>query len=206
MFISFLSMWLFACAKTTELSKAPISEAPALKEAAENTVVDEKIDVIEFEVQAFKLDMRDDSRIGFVGSKITKSHTGEFKTFSGDIGIADDEVMTLDVEIDMSSVETDHPKLTEHLKTADFFDVVQFTKATFTASNFENGNITGVLDFHGFQNEISFPAEIIVGEKSASITAEFAINRQLWEVSYSGRKDDLIKDDVLITIDAKFGE
>ena len=61
--------------------------------------------------------------------------------------------------------------------------------------------VSGILDFHGVQKEITFPATITVTEGTASLKAEFAMNRKDFSVEYPGRPDDLIKDDVLIKLD-----
>jgi polyisoprenoid-binding protein YceI len=168
--------------------------------SVDTTVVEEAFNVIE----VTELSLTEDSKIGFVGSKITRKHIGGFTKFSGTVSIADGKITEVKTLINMSSVETDHPKLTEHLKTADFFDIGSFAEASFTSSKIEDGVISGVLDFHGFQNEISFPAEITVEGNTAQIVASFTMDRQLWSVTYPGRSDDLIKDAVVIELDAHY--
>lgn len=166
----------------------------------DTTIVEEVVAVIE----EIELSLTKDSKIGFVGSKITRKHIGGFTEFSGTVSIVDGKMIAVKTLIDMSSVETDHPRLTAHLKTADFFDIAIFTEASFTSSKIEDGVIYGVLDFHGFQNELSFPAEITVEGDTARIVASFTIDRQLWSVAYNGRSDDLIKDAVVIELDVHY--
>src|SRR5215510_3374421 len=73
------------------------------------------------------------SKIEWVGSKVTGSHNGSFEKFSGEIHFANNDVAKSHVQItiDTSSIKADDPKLTEHLKTADFFDVAKFPEAKF---------------------------------------------------------------------------
>ena len=150
-----------------------------------------------------------DSKIGFVGSKVTGSHEGGFNEFEGKIQIVDGDPTqsTVHVVIDTNSLWSDHPKLTEHLKSADFFDVTKYPMAEFSSTSVapaEGGfTITGNLQLHGVEKSISFPAAIEVGESGVSATAEFSIKRFDFGIEYKGRADDLIRDEVVIKLDLK---
>jgi polyisoprenoid-binding protein YceI len=152
----------------------------------------------------------DSSSIGFVGAKITGSHDGGFKTFQGGLVVEQGKPVSTQVTVDMASLFADKAKLTKHLKSPDFFDVGALTKGSFTSTSIvetDGGySITGNLDFHGKSNEITFPATITLGDGTATAKAEFTIDRHLWGVSYPGKKDDLIKDNVLIKLDLNFGD
>jgi polyisoprenoid-binding protein YceI len=122
------------------------------------------------------------------------------------------ESSTVSVEIDVTSISAGIEKLTNHLKSADFFDVEKFPKATFVSTSVKPGGekgathtVTGNLTMHGVTKSISFPATIRLAPDSAEADAEFAINRKDFGVMYAGKADDLIRDDVLIklTIRAK---
>ena len=193
------SLLFFAC--QSEIDNKPSAEVkPVVEEKKPEVKVETKKEA------AGGLALKDDSKIGFVGAKVTGDHSGEFKKFSGSADVKDGKLSSLKAVIDMASVEADHPKLTNHLKAPDFFDVGKFTEATFTSTKIEDGKISGVLDFHGIKNEISFPADIKVEGEDVKIAANFNINRQLWKVSYPGKKDDLIKDDVLIKLNAHYAK
>jgi polyisoprenoid-binding protein YceI len=152
------------------------------------------------------------SKIDWVASKVTKSHTGKFKQFNGTIELpgGKPEAGKVTVEIDMASIESDTEKLTTHLKNADFFDVAKYPKATFTSTEVKPGGtggathtVTGVLDMHGVKKTISFPATVNVSDSEVGVKAEFSINRQDFKVAYAGAPDDLIRDDVLLKLDVK---
>jgi len=150
------------------------------------------------------------STIEFVGAKVTTDHTGGFKTLSGHATIADNTVKEAMVEIDVGSVYSDHPKLTQHLMSDDFFDVSKFTTATFqitevAAGEGELSTVTGTLDLHGVQKQITFPATVQTTENSASISAEFTLMRMDFGVSYPGKPDNLIRDEVLVKGTLSFG-
>jgi hypothetical protein len=48
---------------------------------------------------------------------------------------------------------------------------------------------------HGIKKSISFPANIQVAADSVPISAEFAINRKDFWLTYPGKADDLIRDE-----------
>jgi polyisoprenoid-binding protein YceI len=144
-----------------------------------------------------------------VASKVTRSHNGAFKQFSGSIDLlnSDPSQSVVSISIDTSSVITDEPDLTKHLQTPDFFDVAQYPKANFVSTKIEpssaNGathSITGNFELHGNKKSISFPATIQVGSGSVSINADFAINRKDFALNYPGKADDLIRDNVEIKL------
>lgn len=151
----------------------------------------------------------DNSRIEFVGSKVTGSEGGRFEKFSGTVYLADGkpEQSRVEIAIDMNSVATDANGLAEHLKTADFFDAPKFPKATFVSTEIKPGGekgathtVTGNLDLHGVRKAIVFPATIQVNGDAATLDAEFAINRRDFGIMYAGRTNDLIRDEVVIKL------
>lgn len=148
-----------------------------------------------------------DSKIEFVGAKVTGKHDGSFGKFSGLITGSAPEKGNVSVDIDMSSLVADAPKLTGHLKSADFFDVERFPKARFVSTAVRPGaeggathTITGNLTLHGVTRSITFPAIVRMTPESTAVDAEFAINRKDFGVTYPGMPDDLIKDDVLLKL------
>ena len=153
----------------------------------------------------------DNSKIEFVASKVTRSHQGSFKQFTGKIELVPNNIpqSRVSIDIDTASVEADDPQLTGHLKTPDFFDVAKNPKATFESTKIEPGNsgsnytITGNFDLHGVKKSITFPANIQVTADSAAVDAEFAINRKDFGIVYAGKADDLIRDAVVIKLNLR---
>jgi polyisoprenoid-binding protein YceI len=150
-----------------------------------------------------------DSKVEFVGAKVTRKHDGSFGAFSGTIQLVDGkpEQSSVSAEIDVASLTADDPKLTGHLKSPDFFDVQKFPKATFVSTSVKPGGdkgathtVTGNLTLHGVTKSITFPATINAHGDSADVDAEFAINRKDFGVVYPGMPDDLIKDDILLKL------
>lgn len=149
-----------------------------------------------------------DSKIEFVGSKVTGSHTGGFTNFQGAVKVAEGKVVgTPVIRIDMNSTWSDNERLTGHLRSPDFFHVEKFTNSVFTLTKFEgegeNVTIHGNLELHGVTKGISFPAKVKLVGDTAHVTAEFAINRKEFGIVYPGKSDDLIRDNVIIRFDLK---
>lgn len=150
------------------------------------------------------------STIGFHASKVTGSHNGGFKKFSGQFALADGALSGSNnkVVIEMDSTWADNGQLTGHLKSPDFFNVATFPQATFelTSSEKLDGSkvkLTGNLTLHGVTKQISFPAELNVNGDQASLKAEFFIKRFDFAIKYPGKANDLIRDEVVIKLDVK---
>lgn len=153
----------------------------------------------------------DNSKIEFTGSKVTGSHNGSFGKFSGSIDYAGQpEKSKVSIEIDMTSITTDTPQLTTHLKTPDFFDVAKFPTASFQSTAIKAGGdkgashtVTGNLQMHGVTKSITFPATIVVSPGSVSVESTFSINRKDFGINYAGAADNLIRDEVVLTLHVK---
>src|SRR5215213_10183622 len=72
--------------------------------------------------------IKEKSSIHFVGAKVTRDHKGQFKNFDGSLEYAGAQPSRISFDIDLASVETDTEKLTDHLKSPDFFDVAKYPK------------------------------------------------------------------------------
>jgi polyisoprenoid-binding protein YceI len=148
------------------------------------------------------------SKIEFVGSKVTGNHNGSFQDFSGQINYSGNvETSHVNITIKTDSLTTDTADLTKHLKTADFFDVAKYPEATFVSTSIkaggENGashTVTGNLTLHGATKSVSFPATIAVTPDVASVDANFSINRKDFGINYAGAANNLIRDDVVLKL------
>lgn len=148
-----------------------------------------------------------ESQVNFVGSKVTGSHTGGFKKFTGAFTIKDGLPVGSEnkVVIDVSSIFTDADKLTEHLKSPDFFNVEKFPEATFAVTDIKKDTdttytVSGNFTIHGTVKNLSFPATVTQNGDSVKINAKFDINRKDFGIVYAGKTDDLIRDEVVIEL------
>jgi polyisoprenoid-binding protein YceI len=148
------------------------------------------------------------SKIEFIGSKVTGKHNGSFEEFSGQVDYAGSpENSRVSITIKTESITTDTPDVTKHLKTADFFDVPKYPEATFVSTAIKAGGekgathtVTGNLTMHGVTKAITFPATINVTPGAATVESSFSINRKDFGINYAGAADNLIRDDVVLTL------
>jgi polyisoprenoid-binding protein YceI len=150
----------------------------------------------------------ENSKVEFIGSKVTGSHHGSFQKFSGQVDYTGNpETSRVQITIDASSITADDPTLTEHLKTPDFFDVAKFPQATFVSTAIRPGGdkgashtVTGNLTMHGQTKAVTFPATIAATGDAITVDSNFAINRKDFGINYAGAADNLIRDDVVLTL------
>jgi polyisoprenoid-binding protein YceI len=103
------------------------------------------------------------SQVGFVSRHMMVSKVrGRFDTYEGTIVIADDPLnSSVDVNIDVSSVDTGNEQRDEHLRSSDFFEQEQNPKIEFKSSGLrhvggEDFVLSGELVVHG----VSRPVEL----------------------------------------------
>jgi polyisoprenoid-binding protein YceI len=149
------------------------------------------------------------STIDFIGSKVTGMHKGGFRKFAGEFHVTGGKVADTGnkVVIDTTSLWADNDKLTGHLKSADFFNVAQHPTAVFETTSVTQGTtnftVTGNLTLHGVTKQISFPADIKVSDGATDVNARFFLNRFDFEMKYPGQADNLIRKEVVLTLNVK---
>ncbi len=149
------------------------------------------------------------SRIHALGAKVTATHDIVFDDWSGALKLSGDDVVGIEATVQMSSLRADVDKLTAHLQSPDFFDVAQWPTATFASSRIarEAGpggathQVTGELTLRGTKKAIAFPASVSTSGSDVTAKAEFVIDRRDFGVVYPGMPDDLIQDNVVLTIE-----
>lgn len=147
------------------------------------------------------------SLVTWTGSKPTGEHTGTFNT-KGSLAVNDNNLTGGSFDIDITSLknldlkeEDGKSKLEGHLKSADFFDVEKFPKATFvitgvdpfTADSSEKTTIAnpthrikGNLTLKDSTKNISFPARVSIDANKLTAEANFNIDRTQWGMNYKG--------------------
>ncbi|CAO3381375.1 YceI family protein [Azospirillum argentinense] len=99
---------------------------------------------------AYKLDPAHTAVVFIVDHLGFSKAVGRFNTVAGDLSFDKDaaDKSSLSVTIDTTSVDTNHAKRDEHLKSPDFFNAKEFPKMTFKSTKIETtGDKTGKL--HG---------------------------------------------------------
>lgn len=206
-----LGLTITACKSEIDNKPAAVVEEPAAAEKTEQAV--EKTEEAAPETgETTTLTLGPDSKVEWVGAKVTGDHTGGFEKISGMAELdKDGNLSKLEVSADTTSIYSDADKLTEHLKSDDFFSVEKFPTAKFEATKFEakpseNGTheVTGNMTIRDQTKTITIPAKVDISDAGVKATSEFTLKRFDFGIEYKGKADDLIKDEVLMKLTLNF--
>ena len=145
---------------------------------------------------------------------------GAFSKVNGSIVLDDKEITksTVDVTIDVSTVDTREPNRDNDLRSDKFFDVAHFPAMTFKSKKVEQVapgklRVTGDLTIRGTTKEVvldvdepTAPVKDPWGNQRVAVSASSKINRQDFGVKWNATLDNggvVVGDDVNITIDAE---
>jgi len=143
---------------------------------------------------------------------------GAFSTVKGTVSFDDKDVAksTVDVTIDVASVDTRQPDRDKDLKSDKFFDAASFPSITFKSTKVEQASagklkVTGDLTIRGTTKSVvldvdgpTAPVKDPWGNQRAAASATTKINRQDYGVKWNAKLDNggvVVGDDVNITID-----
>lgn len=132
------------------------------------------------------------SRVGFVARHLVVAKSrGEFSEFSGTVVIGDDPLQSsVNVEIDIASVNTNDAKRDEHLRSSDFFAADDHPKMHFRSTGVRPGDkgrwvVSGELTVKG----ITVPVDLEV-EFDGSITDPWGGSRAAFSASAEVNRED----------------
>jgi polyisoprenoid-binding protein YceI len=145
---------------------------------------------------------------------------GAFTSVKGTVQFDDKDITksSVDVTIDVNSVDTRQPDRDKDLRSDHFFDAEHFPTITFKSKRVEQLSpgklkITGDLTIHGITKEVvldvdgpTAPVKDPWGNQRMAINATTKINRQDFGVKWNATMDNggvVVGDDVSITIDAE---
>jgi polyisoprenoid-binding protein YceI len=138
--------------------------------------------------------------------------SGNIKMKSGTFTVTDGTISEGSVVFDMNSIVAmktgaggGEDKLSTHLKSGDFFDVVKFPTATFTMKQADATSITGDMTIHGITKEITVPVSMMMHNDVTMIAGKTSLDRALFDIKFGSSsffndlKDNVIDD--LFTLD-----
>ena len=131
------------------------------------------------------------SSIKWEAKKVIGGHVGTINIKNGTIQTDKAKIVAGEFIIDMNSMLcTDAPKLTDHLKNEDFFNVPQYGTAKFVITKVDNSKttavITGNLTIKDKTKSISFPVKV-TNSSNGVLEAEandIKINRLDFDIKY----------------------
>lgn len=133
----------------------------------------------------------DNTRVEFIGTHApgkTEPRKGEFQKFVGHLELKEQKLSSIRVDIDTTSIKTEIDKLTNHLKSPDFFDVNEHPEAKFESTSIDaqtkgKAKVTGNLTLLGKTQSITFPVTYSAAENLV-LTADFMIDRTKFGMDY----------------------
>ncbi len=148
---------------------------------------------------------------------------GRFDKFSGKVELDDKDITksTVDVTIDLASINTHEPKRDGHLKSPDFFDVSKYPTATFKSTKVQKAGknklkVTGELDLHGVTKPIvlevegpSEPYKTPFGTTVRGVHATAKLDRKDFGIGWNKVLDNggvLVGNEVMLEMNAELSE
>ena len=145
---------------------------------------------------------------------------GAFSKLSGAVLLDDQDITksSVEVTIDVGTVDTREPDRDKDLRSERFFDVAHFPTMTFKSKKVEQVTpgklrVTGDLTIRGTTKEVvldvdgpTAPVKDPWGNQRVAVTATTKVNRQDFGVKWNAKLDNggvVVGDDVNITIDAE---
>ena len=180
--ISMVALFAFGCSANTA-TESSMSEAgaPATTTVTTSPAVSVETSGTEIELSA------SNTLIQFVGTHVgeipdPKARTGKFEELSGVAIVADDELKSVSLEIQIASVETGNDNLNNHLQAEDFFSAREHPTAKFESTKIarnEDGDhiITGELTMHSETKEVSFPASVGMVDGELKLSGKMTLDR-----------------------------
>ena len=145
------------------------------------------------------------SEFAWTARKVSGQHSGTISISAGNVTFNKGMLLGGMFELDMNTIaNTDidsegmKKKLEGHLKSEDFFNVGEFPKADLKVKLWApikdakegaaNYYVKGDLTIKGITHEISFAARVDLSEKQLTASADFDIDRTLYDVRYNSGK------------------
>jgi polyisoprenoid-binding protein YceI len=116
---------------------------------------------------------------------------GTMKAVEGSGIVSEDQGVSGTLVIDASSISTKNKRRDEHLRSADFFEVVKYPTLTYSVSGVtpaDDGTFTvsGTLTVHGQTRPLKLLASVVKGAPDrVTLSAEAEIDRSEWGVSWA---------------------
>lgn len=171
----------------------------------------------------YQLDV-EQSKVAWEASKVKLTHNGFVSVKDGVLQVEDGVAQTGTVVVDVTTLKNLDQKgnflelLENHLKSADFFNVILFPEAEFVLSATENKNgtdginfrVDGTLTIKSIAQPLSFDARVEESEQGIRLVGRATVDRTLYDIRFGSGKffqnlgDNLIADNFYLDLDLLF--
>jgi polyisoprenoid-binding protein YceI len=171
------------------------------------------------EPRTLAVDLKE-SQVRWVGKKVTGQHSGTLKIKSGEVNTRGETLTGARFEFDMTTIADEdltdaklNAKLTNHLKSDDFFSVDKHPTATLVITEARaiepkgTYDVKGNLTLKGITKPVAFPLKVEIVSGKARAAGTVKLDRTLWDVRYGSGKffkklgDKLIYDEFEVSFD-----
>lgn len=160
-----------------------------------------------------------ETKIVYVGKKVTGQHTGNLTAKSGKLTLKGEEISGGEIVVDMNTLtSTDltdaeyNAKYVGHMKSEDFFNTAKFPEAKLVIKNSKKTDkgleVKGDLTIIGQTKPVTFlVTDFKKTESAVSGKSNLTLNRTLWGLKYGsnsffkGLGDKAINDEFTLAID-----
>jgi polyisoprenoid-binding protein YceI len=139
------------------------------------------------------------SRIDWVGKKVTGAHNGTIAVKSGEVILNDGKVASGKIAIDTTSIAildvTDsdtNAQFAGHLASDDFFSSEKYPEAFLEIKSVTGSRVEGDLTIKGITHPISFDAHVTTNDDTLVATGKMVIDRTKYEMKF--RSGNFFKD------------
>lgn len=147
--------------------------------------------------------------------------TGTFKVFDGNLTTDRDDFENADIRfsLDVASIDTNQEQRDEHLKSADFFNAVQFPRITFKSTSFtkvgEDYQLAGDLTIRDVSRPVTLDVEFggsatdFYGNEKAGFEVKGKINRKDFGLTWNGVTEAgaiVVGEDIKLSINLQFAK
>ncbi|MCE7056106.1 YceI family protein [Algoriphagus sp. AGSA1] len=159
-----------------------------------------------------------ESTITWTAKKVTGQHHGKVPITSATLDYEDNRILGGNFEMDMTSLTVEditdpgmNKKLSDHLKSDDFFSVEKHNKSMFKITDAKTSDgkayqITGDLTIKGITKPVTFPATVSVSGGKITATGKLTFDRTHYDIKFRSGSyfenlaDKLIYDDVELDV------
>ena len=157
------------------------------------------------------------TEVGFVARHLMVTKVrGSFSAVTGTVESADPITgSSVEVTVEMASVETRSADRDAHLKSADFFDVENFPTMTFTSTSFTGDELVGDLTIKGVTQPVTFDVDFEGvqtdpwGNTKAGFSATTKVNRKDWGLNWNAAIEGggvLVSEKIDIVLDVQLAK
>jgi len=161
---------------------------------------------------------KSESTVTWKGKKVTGEHFGKVTISKADLQVVNNRITGGSFEMDMTSITVEdikdpnsNKRLTDHLKSDDFFSVDKFNKASMVIKDAKTNNgkdyqMTADLTIKGITQPVTFTAKAEMQGNKMVATSKIVFDRTKYDIKYrSGNyfenlADRLIYDDVELEV------